>query len=832
MRRGFGTIFFSSIYLLLLCLYSLSSSCGRKGKLVSEGNFFEGLVIKEGKGEADVDVFNLTNFEQAKSDYQGKFRIKLNSQNDKLLLLKDGYGTITNPQKVIELKPLIRKTFYFKNFEKYMLDGNVILALLQDTKFLSPVLSNGQVILYYPEGTSEIFFVSQNWFFTMNPNAVEDYSVLDIDQYEKVNFPDYITVVSDDPMEFVKIPEGKTFFSKGITQIPSGIYTLKFGEKTRRNVFLYGNTNIISGGFIFPEKTKIISRGKAFDLSYASGVLIWIEGEDEITFSKPEFSVGIPEGSKRIVFSKFGFFPYVVDVENPESVRNIEITLDYSSYVTGKVIGQQNYFVQVPSEKGILEIKYSFKGSDFLIQLPAMRRFQLVLTAENAIPKLINIFTSQYFSDLGEIYLCSKDDENCIIGEGMSFLKYNLFDFARQVFSFSNSVSGKIGLAIADMNILFSLPIFEREKSSEIIFELQKIFDVVKLSGDVKLCGEIPLNIPLLFFFSLPRATGCVGENSFEFLKSIFKIAEAFKIYISSHHYSEKLSNVVFAFDIEYLRNLGEVFYNDEKILTFESWFDPATSISDIKQGIEILSVSVQQSKSCSETDEIFCKKDEHIVLKIKGGFSFPILSQNANLDALKKSLEDENYYADLTEIVSLLPFDIKLPQSIDMNFIKINLKRLLQNNLRKFLPKVVFYEGRPVLAIEVEVPIGFRGVKENSFLPPMFAVGDMPHFRYSGFPELEKDGVFPESTTDNFEDWTRQERIFYFLFDDPTFNSAVLLSPCKVAISDELRQRWCGKTDGFSLPTNQMLSDVFAVAQKLLRLYSFFPPTSVLPSF
>ncbi len=832
MRRLFRTLFFPSIYLLVLFVYFLSSSCGRKENLAGKGNFFEGIVIREGKGVSDVDVFNLTNFEQTKSDYQGKFKIKLNSENDKLLLIKDNYGIITNPQKVIELKPLVRKTFYFKNFEKYMLDGKIILALLQDTKFLSPVLSNGQVILYYPEGTSQIFFVSQNWFFTLNPNTVENYSVIDIDQYEKVNFPDYITVVSDEPVEFVKIPEEKTFFSKGITQIPSGIYTLKFGEKTRRNVFLYENANILSGGFIFPEKTKIISRGRAFDPSYASEVLVWIEGEDKITFSKPEFSIDMPEGSKRIIFSKFGFFPYVLDVENPESVKNLEVVLDYSSYVTGKVIGQQSYFLQVPSEKRLPEIKYSFKESAFLIQLPAMRSFQIVLTAPNVIPKLINISTSEYFSDLGEIYLCSKDDENCIIQEGMSFLKYNLFDFARQVFSFSNSVSGKIGLALADMNILFSLPIFEREKSSEIILELREIFDSVKISGDAKLCGEIPLNIPLLLFFSLPRASGCVGEKSFEFLKPIFKIAKAIKIYLSSHRYSEKLSNVIFISDPEYIRNLGEVFYNDEKILTFENWFDPATSISELKQGIEILSASVQQSNFCDETDEIFCKKDGQIVLKIKGGFSFPIISESARFEELKKSLQDENYYADLTDILSVFPFEIVLPQSVDMNFIKINLKRLLQNHLRRFFPKIVFYEGNPVLAIEIEVPVGFKGVKENTFLPPMFAVGDMPHFKYSGFPELEKDGVFPESTTDNFEDWTKQERIFYFLFDDPTFNSAVLLSPCNVAISDELKQRWCGKFDSFSLPTNQMLNDVLAVAQKILRLYSFFTPTSIIPSF
>ena len=818
------------IFLVSLSLFLFN--CKKSKKIHQEENLFEGVVIFKGEPQENAIVRNLQNFEETKTDKSGKFRIKIETENDKVFVEKGTLAVITEIKKEIEISELKTKTFHFKNFEKYMMFGkNVgeegyILATIPETNFVSPILSQGTVILRYPEGASEIFLISATWYAKIEIEKIKDWEVVDLDKLEKSYFPESISVSAENGENIIleKVPEGYTTnltfngsTTQNIANLSPGLYNIRIGEKSRYNVFIIQDTQIPQKGFRLKEEENVPYITSDVRLP-SDSIMVWVEGEFLKMITNSQFiTLNFSSKAKRIIFSKFGFFPVEIKVQDPESVRYINLELEYTSYITGKVIGSENYFIELasPKSKTIPDIvRYNLDEPHFWLLLPANQTFLLTITAPESIPKLVEASTPNYTNNLGEIYLCKKYDENCIIQEGLNFLRYGLFEKARETFLFSNEVSGKTGVIISDIGIFVNEGFFNYNQN--IVDEIEKLYEEVKNQEfEKKLCGPIPsVGISFFLLFSFPNMTGCIGKESLDFIIAAFKLLKAVKIYFSGIVIPTQSENFSFYFDPESLRNMGPMLEFNKNLFEFKSWFSPLTFIAELEDAIQKIQNSIQNVRDCSSSDEVICKNNLIISGRIDKGF-FPILPVKANLEGVRKSLNGE-YNLKLTDILSLFPGEITGEDLPD--FIEINLKDLLQNPLRKFLPKVSFYEGNSVLAIEVEVPPGFRGITKQEFVPPAFTIGDTKHFIYENFDRLDEDGVFPQASTDNFDDYKVQEYIIYILFEDPSFGGAIKLKPCEVAATEQIWSRWCqdeAKRNLFLVPNNQMFNDVFAVIQK-----------------
>ncbi len=834
MRKKFSFSGFrisSLIFLVSLSLFFFT--CKKSKKIHQEENLFEGIVTFKGEPQENAIVRNLQNFEEAKTDKSGKFRIKTETENDKVFVEKGTLAVITEIKKEIEISELKTKIFHFKNFEKYMMFGKnlgeegYILATIPETNFVSPILSQGTVILRYPEGASEIFLISATWYARVEIEKIKDWEVVDLDKLEKFYFPESISVSAENGENIIleKVPEGYTINltisalnTQNITNLSPGLYNIRIGEKSRYNVFIIQDTQIPQKGFRLKNEENVPYITSEVRLPLTP-IIAWVEGEFVKTVTNSRFiTINLSPKAKRIIFSKFGFFPVEIKVEDPESVRYINLELEYTSYITGKVIGSENYFIEIASPKKsklIPEIlRYNLDEPYFWVLLPSNQTFLLTITAPESIPKLVEASTPNYTNDLGEIYLCKKYDENCIIQEGLNFLRYGLFEKARETFLFSNEVSGKTGVIISDIGIFINEGLFNYNQN--IVDEIEKLYEEVKNSEiERKLCGPIPSGgISFFLLFSFPNLTGCVGEESLDFIIAALKLIKAVKIYLSGIIMPTQSEKFLFSFDPESLRNMGTMLEFNKNLFEFKSWFSPSTFIAELEDTIQKIQNSIQNIRDCSSSDEVICKNNLIISGRIGQGF-FPILPVKANLEGIRKSLRGE-YNLKLTDILSLFPSGTDVEGLPD--FIEINLKNLLQNPLRKFLPKVSFYEGNPVLAIEVEVPPGFRGITKQEFVPPVFTIGDIKHFIYENFERLDEDGVFPEASTDIFYDYKGEEYIIYILFEDPSFGGAIKLKPCEVAVTEQIWSRWCqdeARRNLFLVPNNQMFNDVFAVIQK-----------------
>jgi hypothetical protein len=826
------------IFFITFSLFSFTNFSCKKSKKIHQENLFEGLVTFKGEPQEGAIVRNLQNFEETKTDKSGKFRIKIETENDKIFVEKGTLAVITELKKEIEISELKTKIFHFRNFEKYMMfrknlgEEGYILAVVPETNFVSPTLSQGTIIFRYPEGVSEVFLVSATWYAKIEIEKIKDWEVVDLDKLEKFYFPESISVLAEKGENIIleKVPEGYTAnltfnssTTQNITNLSPGLYYIKVGERSRYNVLLIQDTQIPQKGFSLKEEENVPYITSEVKIPLFP-IIVWVEGEFVKMITNSQFTtLNFSSKAKRIIFSKFGFFPAEIKVENPESVRYINLELEYVSYITGKVIGSEKYFIELASSKSKLIpniVRYNLDEPYFWFLLPANQTFLLTITAPESIPKLVEAQTSNYTNDLGEIYLCKRYDENCIIQEGLSFLRYGLFEKARETFLFSNEVSGKTGVIISDIGIFIKEGLFKYNQN--IVDEIEKIYEEVKNSGiEKKLCGLIPSGgISFFLLFSFPNMTGCVGKESLDFIIAVFKLLKAVKIYLLGNEIiiPPQTEPPALSFDPESLRNMGMMLEFNKNLFEFKSWFSPSTFIAELEDAIQKIENSIQSIKDCSSSDEVICKNNLTISGRIGKGF-FPILSAKANLEGIIKSLKGE-YNLKLTDILSLFPSGITGEDLPD--FIEINLKNLLQNPLRRFLPKVSFYEGNPVLAIEVEVPRGFRSITNQEFVPPVFTIGDMKHFIYENFERLDEDGVFPQASTDKFDDYKSQEYIIYILFEDPSFGGAIKLKPCEVAITEQIWSRWCqdeSKRNSFLVPNNQMFNDVFAVIQKFIGI-------------
>jgi hypothetical protein len=826
------------IFFITFSLFFFTNFSCKKSKKIHQENLFEGLVTFKGEPQEGTIVRNLQNFEETKTDKSGKFRIKIETENDKIFVEKGTLAVITELKKEIEISELKTKIFHFRNFEKYMMFGKnfgeegYILAVVPETNFVSPTLSQGTIIFRYPEGVSEVFLVSATWYAKIEIEKIKDWEVVDLDKLEKFYFPESISVLAEKGENIIleKVPEGYTAnltfnssTTQNITNLSPGLYNIKIGEKSRYNVLLIQDTQIPQKGFSLKEEENAPYITSEVKIPLFP-IIVWVEGEFVKMITNSQFTtLNFSSKAKRIIFSKFGFFPAEIKVENPESVRYINLELEYVSYITGKVRGSEKYFIELASSKSKLIpniVRYNLDEPYFWFLLPANQTFLLTITAPESIPKLIEASTPNYANDLGEIYLCKRYDENCIIQEGLSFLRYGLFEKARETFLFSSEVSGKTGVIISDIGIFINEGLFKYNQN--IVDEIEKIYEEVKNSGiDKKLCGLIPSGgISFFLLFSFPNMTGCVGKESLDFIVAAFKLLKAVKIYLLGNEIiiPTQTEPPALSFDPESLRNMGTMIEFNKNLFEFKSWFSPSTFIAELEDAIQKIENSIQSIKDCSSSDEVICKNNLTISGRIGNGF-FPILSAKANLEGIIKSLKGE-YNLKLTDILSLFPSGITGEDLPD--FIEINLKNLLQNPLRRFLPKVSFYEGNPVLAIEVEVPRGFRGITNQEFVPPVFTIGDMKHFIYENFERLDEDGVFPQASTDKFDDYKSQEYIIYILFEDPSFGGAIKLKPCEVAITEQIWSRWCqdeSKRNSFLVPNNQMFNDVFSVIQKFIGI-------------
>jgi hypothetical protein len=130
----------------------------------------------------------------------------------------------------------------------------------------------------------------------------------------------------------------------------------------------------------------------------------------------------------------------------------------------------------------------------------------------------------------------------------LNFLRYGLFEKARETFLFSNEVSGKTGVIISDIGIFVNEGFFNYNQN--IVDEIEKLYEEVKNQEfEKKLCGPIPsVGISFFLLFSFPNMTGCIGKESLDFIIAAFKLLKAVKIYFSGIVIPTQSENFSFSF--------------------------------------------------------------------------------------------------------------------------------------------------------------------------------------------------------------------------------------------------------------------------------------------
>jgi hypothetical protein len=198
----FSSFRISALVFFITLFFFTNFSC-KKSKKIHQEKLFEGLVTLRGEPQEGAIVRNLQNFEETKTDKSGKFRIKIETENDKIFVEKGTLAVITEIKKEIEISELKTKIFHFRNFEKYMMFGKnlgeegYIIAVVPETNFVSPTLSQGTIIFRYPEGVSEVFLVSATWYAKIEIEKIKDWEVVDLDKLEKFYFPESISVLAE-----------------------------------------------------------------------------------------------------------------------------------------------------------------------------------------------------------------------------------------------------------------------------------------------------------------------------------------------------------------------------------------------------------------------------------------------------------------------------------------------------------------------------------------------------------------------------------------------------------------------------------------------------------
>lgn len=876
---------FTALKILMILFYAgYITSCKRN--VISESKEVGGLkgrvIYPTGEPVKEARIWNLTKLSSAQTDEKGEFRIEA-EENDLLLIQKNQFGFMVKVNSAeanleITIKPLKEKKFYFTKFEGLQFGGEIFI-FIPNTKFISPVLSNGAVFLTYPEGTEEFYLVSSTSFAIIPVDYIEkipQFGIVDITEIVQRSeiFSEKATITIRDENErssfkmiFENLSQGERYEIEEANkefEIPSGIYNIKI-QKDKKEfevpcVFIHKTKEIELKGFEKPSETLYTVKGKATSKYGEKDVLVWVEGTNIMTRSKPDFEISIPAETiiekKRIFFSRFALFPFSIIPEEGQGQLNIE--LEFSSYVSGtinsknkaefylKIERQDIQTTEQETKAGLFPVEYQISGegkTDFLIYMPSGVSFSLIITGtpllndpssiieetnkKKMIPKVISFSTYDYFVNLGEINLCVEGEEWCIISEGLKALETGRFKEAREIFSFSNEISGKVGFIISSVDLINqNLQIFNLSEKTlkkidfaEIMRETEeKIGEVEgKIGASEKLCGDrIRIEIPSIFFFlPVPNLLkGCIGETTFTFLKAIYTLSKALYKYLNGHILPS--DDFLLSPDLTYFRNLGETLFKSPEIFKFKDFFSPATFIGDIAEVFELVKQSISSAQNCGSTYEVICSNDGKIALRIPQA-TVNFLSKEANIDAFINSLKNGQKIR-LNDILSLFPTDLESDISID--FIRLDLGKLLSNPVRKFFPSVLTDDlGTHYLAVEIEIPEGYNGIKEKGkFIPPLFYIGDSPHFKIFT-PILYEDGVYPEGGTDYYTDWIREEFIIYLLFDDPSFGGALELSPCEIAITDEIWKRWnCAENKGkFFTPTNQMFNDVFAVVQKFI---------------
>ncbi len=825
------------LLLLLWLLISISSALVHCKKDGGE-NQFGGVILLDENPQPDVYIKNTNKRISTVSDRKGIFSIKA-ERGDLILFEKDEYSTAVvveeiNTKAKVVLKKLQRKTFYFRNYEPFLFHGD-IFVVIPETRYLSPMLSNGMIIFYFPEEISQAFVITATSYANLNLGDIQEYEVIDLRDLSFTNLPEKVTVsnitgdkiILEDILHKLKIeiyPGSSTF-------VTTGIYNVINDSKIIDNLVILKDIAIQKFELYPRQEIFTEVKGKATTLFNEKDVLIWAEGSGLIWKSDPSFSIKIPYYSKRIFFSKAFRFPEVVKIDDNFS-GNVNIELNDISYASGYIYpASQTYYVNVenPKDENLL-LSYVFHSTNFSIVLPYGKNMAISVTSPSLIPKLIDLYTGGHFIDLGTIFLCSAEDENCIIEEGKAFLKFGIYQKAREVFKLARSDIGKIGLFLADFGLLMSELYFPLSEKGKLKFynEWIKIYDeTVEVADELtsketqhKFCSD---RIHIFGIFSQASVGGCTGIDSVKFMISILRIIKAINLYFYGHKLIDEdvdIGKILFP-EPEYIGKLGMNLASSAEVFRREKYFDPSTSISLLIKGLKDLADSFRNLESCKSVDELICVHGD--LVSIKSGSDYtPLMNSKFEFQKVIDSLNG-TYDLGISDIISILPLqnsNIDLP-----DFLRINLYNFLKNNdLRSLFPSVIFRDGVPFLAVEVEVPTGFMGIKDqDKFIEPIFSIGDSPHFQYGLEPLLYKDGIFPSATTDYFQDYKSQEFIVYFYFDDPTFGKSLKLYPCSLTAiaSQEITERWCRGEDTyqFRFPTNQMLNDVAAVVQKYLKL-------------
>lgn len=823
---------FANYLFIFFAILLLFPNCGRKVNQKTPQNKLDGVIFFEGSPVSSAYITNISKKLREKSDTQGRFSI-VADKGDKILFESDDKSLLieVGEQKYVEvtLKSNMKKIFHLKNFESYLFEGE-IFVVIPSTKFISPVLSDGRVIFLYPDGATEALIVTKKSYSTINIPKIEDFSFLDLNEIEFNTLPESITFVNASDKEarlslysefITKVPSGDTI------QINPGIYTISFGENVIENEFV-NNSFVLNGGMLKKDELELLVEGSAKTKNGEADILIWVEGTGIISKSNPNFSIKIPTYSKRIHFSKFGWYPYSADLMKSGSIPSDigDIELLPQAYISGSVstFGSKPDKIQIEivSKKDRINISsFVIKSTDFSIIAPQGEEFLLTVSSAGFIPKILEIYLPSHYLDVGTIYLCSAEDERCSIEEGKRFLKYGMYRKARDAFSYSKSTIGKIGLFLSDIGILLSEENFFElsEISKRISFELSNIYseadELSKIEVSEPLCvDDFVINLPflgVLVGFS-GNLYGCVGQKSFEFFRSIYHIIKFIRNYVYSHKLFEAPPKPILSTESEKIFELTRKLMSDEKLLTF-SEYDSDKNIENLKQ---FFSIDISSLQDCNNTNEMVCKYNGFMVLRLKTGY-IPIIRDDADLSVFTKSLNGD-YELSISDIAQIIPIGYMLLP----DFIRINLKKLLSNPLRKFLPSILDKDSGKVLGMEIEIPSGFRGIINSGFIDEIFVIGDSKHFRTLGKYLISEDGIFPTSSTTYFDDPLKEEMILYFYFDDPDFNESIKLSPCKIALSEIIYRRYNCPDSNFQYPDNQMLNDVLASIQKttgILRL-------------
>lgn len=811
--------------LILLGISLLLSNCGRKTNQKTLQNKLYGIISFEGSPVSSAYITNLSKKLREKSDTQGRFSI-IADKGDKILFESDDKSLLieVGEQKYVEinLKPNMKKIFHLKNFESYLFEGE-ILVFIPSTKFISPVLSDGRVIFLYPDGVTEALIFTRKSYSKINILKIEDFSFLDLNELEFHSIPESITFVnaSDKEARLFMYSEFITKVSSGdAIQIKPGIYSISFGENVIENEFLINNF-VLNGGMLKKDEPELLVEGSAKTKNGEGDILIWVEGTGIISKSTPNFSIKIPTYSKRIHFSKFGWYPYSAELMKSGSIPSDlgDVELPPQAYISGSVstFGSKPEKIQIDiiSKKDKSNISsFVIRSTDFSIVVPQGEEFLLNVSSAGYIPKILEIYLPSHYLDVGTIYLCLAEDERCSIEEGKRFLKYGMYRKARDAFSYSKSIPGKIGLFLSDIGILLSEENFFElsERSKRKSLELSDIYseaeELSKIQVSEPLCvDDFIINLPflgVLVGFS-GNLYGCVGQKSFEFFRSIYHIIKFIRNYVYSHKLFEDPPNPILSIEPEKIFELTRKLISDEKLLTF-SEYDPDKNIENLKQ---FFSLDIRSLQDCNNTNEMLCNYNGFMTLRLKTGY-IPIVRDDADLSVFIKSLNGD-YELSISDIAQIIPIGYMLLP----DFMRINLKKLLSNSLRKFLPSILDKDSGKVLGMEIEIPSGFRGIMSSGFINDIFVIGDSKHFRVLGKYLISEDSIFPNSSTTYFDDPLKEDIIIYFYFDDPDFNESIKLSPCKIALNELIYKRYSCPDSNFKYPDNQMLNDVLASIQK-----------------